>query len=135
MFNKIKVLDKLAASCRPATARQLSVVMGVSVIAGDLLAGAQVLEGIEFDSSIGNTDEHARLAGMVHELKGPAANAAVYGLRRTEFDNRNPFGTFGTASCFPHGDALAGKLPQLAPGLYRGVGEESRALNRTLSND
>ena len=109
--------------------------MGVSVIAGDFIARAQVPEGIKLNSSVCNANERARLAGMVHELKRPTANATVYGLRRTEFDNRNPFGTFGTASCFPHGDALAGKLPQLAPGLYRGVGEESRALNRTLSND
>lgn len=99
--------------------------MGVSVIAGDFIARAQVSEGIKLNASICNADERARLAGMVHELKRPTANATVDGLGLTEFDNRNPLGPFGAAACFPYRDALAGKLAQLAPALYRSIGKES----------
>jgi hypothetical protein len=84
--------------------------MGVSVIAGDFIARAQVPEGIKLNSSIRNADEHARLAGVVHELKGATADAAVNGLRLAEFNNRNPLGPFGAASCFSYRDALASKL-------------------------
>ena len=88
--------------------------MGVSVIAGDFIARARVSEGIKLNSTVGNADEGARLARMVHELKESEANATVYGLRLTEFDNRNPLGAFSAPACFPYGDALAGKLAQIA---------------------
>ena len=108
--------------------------MGVSVIAGDFVAGAQVSEGIKLDSPEGDADEGAGIAGMVDELEGASADASVDCLGRTELHNGNSRCTPGAAARFPDRDAFSGKLAELGPALYFGVGEESRALDRTLSH-
>lgn len=118
-----RFLNEFLAVARSAAARELSVVMRLPVITSQFFSSADVSLGIEFHSSIGNADKQVWIAGMVNELEGAAANAAVDGLARVQFHDRDSFQSARAFRGFPHGDELSREFPHFPSGADRAAGE------------
>src|SRR3954454_23853141 len=100
----LSYLDKFRALGRAATARKLSLVVRFAVVAGEFLAGLDIPLRVKLRASISDAHKHVRRAGVIHKFKWTPADAAVNGLRVTEFDNDDALRTLGASSRLPHGD-------------------------------
>jgi hypothetical protein len=78
-----RLLNKVRALGRAATARKLSLVMGFSVVAGEFLARLDISLGVELCASISDPHKNIGRAGVIHKFKWPSADAAINRLRTT----------------------------------------------------
>lgn len=88
--------------------------MRLAVIAGELLAAADVAQGVELNALIGEAHEGVRGAGMVEVLQA-ATFGEVQGPALVEFDQIDGGLFLHPAASGAGGDPGTGEVPDLAP--------------------
>ena len=123
--DEFSAVEGSTATSKPA------LMMRISVVTSQFFAGTYVAPGIEFRSAIGNPKKQIRVAGMVDELEGSAADTAVDGFCGAKFHYHYSLGSACALPCFSYRDGLPGELSQLCSGADGEVGEQAFALDRT----
>ncbi len=87
---------------RATIAAKFSVVVRVSVVAGQFFAGSNGPQRIKLDSSVSDPDEDVGIAGVIHELKEASVYAAVHSLGFADLDDGDTPRILGSPPGFAH---------------------------------
>ena len=103
--------------------------MRLAVIAGQLFAGANLSEGVEFQPPVSHAHVAVGLAGMVHVLEMISAARSVYGCAVAQFHYLYRVMPARASSGFRLRDDFPAQLSDLAPGREPREREKSTAMN------
>lgn len=107
--------------------------LGEAVVAGELLAGLDGPQSVEFDAVVGNPYIRVRMAGVIDETKRTSPLYGGVDGSIVHFHDGNSLKAFGPPPGFAQRDPFAGKLSDFLSRGNRRVSEQAGTFDVTFS--
>ena len=110
------ILDVLFALDCTAQTRKLSIVVRLTIVAGEFFAGANIPPSVKLNAVVRNSNEDVRITRVIYKLEWIVSPTTIDRASRAEFDDGDSLRAVRTSAGFADGDLFAGKIANLLAG-------------------